>query len=517
MGKRRIEMKKIEDRQKRNVCFTKRRHSLFNKAADLCRLTGADISLLVISPGEKVAQRKQELLAAAEPIATSTTTSTCTVGEMEEDSFLLEDDLEKLLSDAYDDAPNWLPSIDDSGMLFEGLDYDESWLPLGIDTVLVLVGPAILLLLKPAKDAEKSFSCLSLLGSILPYKASFISILPCASYDSYLIGYVNCESKREVIAELKAAGASWIQFDEPKLVMHLDSGELNAFTDAYSQLKSTLSGLNCSDLCTTLQELYPIPPPDRTQEDIPLLQTVRSAKRTTGTAVYVGTRFVKGSGKPMKFLESLMRWLDSLQMKRFNFLSAFFVYIFQLDDGDIICFQKPLPADTMTRCRYPDVHSFLDYVLNRWVVCLNYLEKLKEDDFSLELVARHLGLDDPTKIKLTPHHCCSQQPIAPAIKYHGFDHLSEMLIHHNQKSDILYFEVLDIPPPLLEGLKTLNVSFHHAKKDTVIHRISLPSKSTILEEEKNLGTRDCLVYVYHFTEDASETQKCSVVKTLVCH
>ncbi|RZC84347.1 hypothetical protein C5167_047133 [Papaver somniferum] len=331
MGKRRIEMKKIEDRQKRNVCFTKRRHGLFNKAADLCRLTGADISLLVISPGEKVAQRKQELLAAAEPIATSTTTSTCTVGEMEEDSFLLEDDLEKLLSDAYDDAPNWLPSIDDSGMLFEGLDYDESWLPLGIDTVLVLVGPAILLLLKPAKDAEKSFSCLSLLGSILPYK---------------------------------------------------------------------------------------------TQEDIPLLLTVRSAKRTTGTAV--------------------------------------------------------ITFDNVT-----------------------------------ERVARHLGLDDPTKIKLTPHRCCSQQPIAPAIKYHGFDHLSEMLIHHNQKSDILYFEVLDIPPPLLEGLKTLNVSFHHAKKDTVIHRISLPSKSTILEEEKNLGTRDCLVYVYHFIEDASETQKCSVVKTLV--
>ncbi|KAI3840545.1 hypothetical protein MKW92_010494 [Papaver armeniacum] len=200
MGKRRIEIKKIEDRQKRNVSFTKRRHGLFKKAADLCRLTGADISLLVISPGgnpfsfssssislndlnyrlnntinvkeekvaddertrvsddgfwwnnlnpeeidsiekltalrnqlldvkEKVAQRKQELLAEAEPIATSTTSSTCTVVEMEEDSSLFEDDLEKLLSDSYDDAQNWLPSIDDSGMLFEGLDYCESWLP----------------------------------------------------------------------------------------------------------------------------------------------------------------------------------------------------------------------------------------------------------------------------------------------------------------------------------------------------------------------------------------------------
>ncbi|KAI3877391.1 hypothetical protein MKX03_026448 [Papaver bracteatum] len=91
---------------------------------------------------------------------------------------------------------------------------------LGIDTVPVLVGPvSYLLLSKPAKGAEKSFSCLSLLGSLLPvYK--------------------------EVIAELKAAGASWIQFDEPTLVMDLDAEKLSAFTDAYSQLESTLSGFN---------------------------------------------------------------------------------------------------------------------------------------------------------------------------------------------------------------------------------------------------------------------------------
>ncbi|KAI3906547.1 hypothetical protein MKW98_009455 [Papaver atlanticum] len=123
------------------------------------------------------------------------------------------------------------------------------------------------------------------------------------------------------------------------------------------------------------------------------------------------------------------------------------IELFELDDGDIICFQKPLPADRMTGCRYPDVPSFLEYVLTRWVyvtyflvVCFHYLEKLKEDDFSLELskvltfdnvterIAWHLVLDDPTKIILTPHNCCSQQPIAQAIKYQGFDRLSEMLI-----------------------------------------------------------------------------------------
>lgn len=38
---------------------------------------------------------------------------------------------------------------------------------------------------------------------------------------------------------------------------------------------------------------------------------------------------------------------------------------------------------------------------------------------------------------------------------------------HHQTSDILYYEVLDIPLPELQGLKTLKVAFHHAIKDEV--------------------------------------------------
>ncbi|KAF8396316.1 hypothetical protein HHK36_017931 [Tetracentron sinense] len=91
---------------------------------------------------------------------------------------------------------------------------------LGVDTVPVLVGPvSYLLLSKPAKGVEKSFSLLSLLGNILPFY-------------------------KEVVAELKAAGASSIQFDEPTLVMDLDSHQLQAFTHAYSELESSLFGLN---------------------------------------------------------------------------------------------------------------------------------------------------------------------------------------------------------------------------------------------------------------------------------
>ncbi|CAM8962165.1 unnamed protein product [Rhodiola kirilowii] len=90
----------------------------------------------------------------------------------------------------------------------------------GISTVPVLVGPvSYLLLSKPAKGVEKNFPLLSLLTKILPiYK--------------------------EVIGELKAAGASWIQFDEPTLVKDLDAHQLAAFTEAYAELESSLSGLN---------------------------------------------------------------------------------------------------------------------------------------------------------------------------------------------------------------------------------------------------------------------------------
>nr|QQP23436.1 methionine synthase 2 [Sedum alfredii] len=91
---------------------------------------------------------------------------------------------------------------------------------LGVDTVPVLVGPvSYLLLSKPAKGVEKNFPLVSLLDKILPiYK--------------------------EVIGELKAAGASWIQLDEPTLVKDLDAHQLQAFTQAYSELESSLSGLN---------------------------------------------------------------------------------------------------------------------------------------------------------------------------------------------------------------------------------------------------------------------------------
>ncbi|XP_077249341.1 MADS-box transcription factor 23-like [Tasmannia lanceolata] len=53
MGKRKIEMTKIEKKESRQVCFSKRRKGLFKKASELCILCDAEITVIAFSPGGK--------------------------------------------------------------------------------------------------------------------------------------------------------------------------------------------------------------------------------------------------------------------------------------------------------------------------------------------------------------------------------------------------------------------------------------------------------------------------------
>ncbi|PHU00294.1 Ubiquitin carboxyl-terminal hydrolase 12 [Capsicum chinense] len=358
------------------------------------------------------------------------------------------------------------------------------------------------------------------------------------------------------------------------------------------QLREVSNKANNAELKLYLEvevglDLQPCPPTERTKEDIllffklydPLKEEIR----------YVGQLFVKGSGKPLEIVTKLnelagfspdeeIELFEEIKFEpnvmcepidwKLTFCSS------QLEDGDIICFQKHLQSQTSEQYRFPDVPSFLKYVHNRQVVRFRSLDKPKEEDFSLELsrqnnydevvqgLARRLGLDDPSKIRLTSHNCYSQQPKPQPIKYRGVDRLTEMLVHYNQTSDILYYEVLDIPLPELQCLKTLKVAFYNAAKAEVnIHTIRLPKQSTvddvlnhlktkvelshpdaelrllevfyhkifkifppterienindqywtlraeeIPEEEKNLGPHDRLIHVYHFMKDTTQNQ-----------
>ncbi|KAI4339301.1 hypothetical protein MLD38_024261 [Melastoma candidum] len=358
------------------------------------------------------------------------------------------------------------------------------------------------------------------------------------------------------------------------------------------QLKEVSNKANNAELKLFLEvemglDLKPIPPPEKTKEDILLFFKLYDPAREE--LRYIGRLFVKITSKPIEILTKLNEMagfspdeaIDLFEEikfepnvmcepvdKKFTFRAS------QLEDGDIICFQKSPKVGSGEDYRYPDVPAFMEYVYNRQVVRFRSLEKPKEDEFSLELsklhnyddvverVAHHLGLNDPSKIRLTSHNCYSQQPKPQPIKYRGVDHLGDMLVHYNQTSDILYYEVLDIPLPELQGLKTLKVAFHHATKDeVVIHTIRLPKNSTvgdvinelktkvelshpnvevrllevfyhkiykifpptekienindqywtlraeeIPEEEKNTGPDDRLIHVYHFMKDTSHNQ-----------
>ncbi len=76
----------------------------------------------------------------------------------------------------------------------------------------VLVGPVTYLLLaKPAPEVAADFEPLTLLDRLLPVYA-------------------------EVLADLRAAGAEWVQLDEPALVADRSAAELNAAARAYREL-----------------------------------------------------------------------------------------------------------------------------------------------------------------------------------------------------------------------------------------------------------------------------------------
>lgn len=53
MGRRKIEMKMVKDSSSRQVTFSKRRTGLFKKANELATLCGAEVAIVVFSPGGK--------------------------------------------------------------------------------------------------------------------------------------------------------------------------------------------------------------------------------------------------------------------------------------------------------------------------------------------------------------------------------------------------------------------------------------------------------------------------------
>ncbi|CAA0841356.1 Ubiquitin carboxyl-terminal hydrolase 13 [Striga hermonthica] len=363
-------------------------------------------------------------------------------------------------------------------------------------------------------------------------------------------------------------------------------------TETVGHLRDAFNKVQNADLRLFLElelgpDLQPKTLPDKGKDDILLFFKLYDPEKEV--LRYAGKHFVKSMSKPIDILAKLNEMagyapdedidlyeeikfephvMCELIDKRFTFRSS------QLEDGDIVCFQKSLSAQARQQLRCPDVPTFFEYRHNLQVIHFRSLEKPKEHDFSLQLskldtydevverIAHHLGIDDPSKIRLTSHNSYSQQPKPHPIKYRGVDNLLDMLLHYNQTSDILYYEILDMPLPELQGLRTLKVAFRNASNlEMTIHNVRVPKEGTVSdilddirlkaevshpetelrllevfshriykifpssekietindnywtlraeeipEEERNLGEHDCLIHVYHFMNEENQNQ-----------
>jgi ubiquitin carboxyl-terminal hydrolase 7 len=181
----------------------------------------------------------------------------------------------------------------------------------------------------------------------------------------------------------------------------------------------------------------------------------------------------------------------------------------QLEDGDIICFQRaqtPHPHP-----RFPTVHEFLEYVKHKQEVKFRKLDAPKDEGLTLELsklmtynevcerLAAELQVADAQLLRLTAHNVFSGNPVRcppthflsppcqtnpdrpirnsiwsfPMLticvvgrggaqkpnpfKSNAIDRLSELLTNNQHTSDILYYEVLDLPLAQVEQLKIMKV------------------------------------------------------------
>ncbi|KZV44468.1 hypothetical protein F511_19369 [Dorcoceras hygrometricum] len=261
---------------------------------------------------------------------------------------------------------------------------------------------------------------------------------------------------------------------------------------------------------------------------------------------------------------------------KFRTSAYMLVYVRESDKDKIMCSvaETDIAEHLRERLKREQEEKEQQKKLNLTVVYFRSIEKPKEDEFCLLLsrlatydevtgrVAHHLGVDDPTKIRLTSQDLYTQLPRTDPIEYRGVDNLLQMLLCYSHISNILYYEVLDIPLPELQRLRTLKIAFcRAANNDMDINDLRLPKESTvgdllddlrmmvdlsspnaelrlmkvfmnkilkifapnesimslndkygtfraeeICEEEKNLGPLDCLIRVHHFEAVKIEKQ-----------
>ena len=178
----------------------------------------------------------------------------------------------------------------------------------------------------------------------------------------------------------------------------------------------------------------------------------------------------------------------------------------QLGHGDVVIVQPVVSSAALKsrEVRFESCVEFMQHVKMRQRVKFRDVSNAKEDVLALDLqkdmgydavcsaLAAALGpekCEDPTRLRLTSHNAYNNAPKFPSIAYRGADTLTQMLgpAHGASASDVLYFEVLDMPLPDLERLKSLKISFHgRDTKMTDQVTIRMPRDATVGEALEEL-------------------------------
>ncbi|KAK2794704.1 hypothetical protein FQN52_007474 [Onygenales sp. PD_12] len=133
----------------------------------------------------------------------------------------------------------------------------------------------------------------------------------------------------------------------------------------------------------------------------------------------------------------------------------------EIQDGDIICFQRQLPASEIPpTILYPDARQYYDYLLNRITIKFAPIHPGDSEPFELDLnrkmsydlwtskVGQHLNVD-PTHMRFAPVVLNTGKP-KPFIKRTTTHNLQQILTsqyssygYSVHRTDALYYEILD--------------------------------------------------------------------------
>ncbi|CAM6093173.1 unnamed protein product [Calypogeia fissa] len=303
---------------------------------------------------------------------------------------------------------------------------------------------------------------------------------------------------------------------EPELP-NLDSGQSGAtdsnpfdcanHNDSCLQvLRSTTAGLDSVEITTTADISIRQRPilPSKSKEDLFLLFKLYCPERER--LLYVGGLVVRIGGRPSEILEWLREiagFAPDAEIQLFTENSSKRIDLnltyreSELEDGGVVVYNKILTGKERRSYRCPDVPTFKEHVRNRQTIHFRKVSSPTVDEFCLELsnqdthsdvierVAQHLGLEDGSRVMLYLNDCFLQLPKPLPVDSSS----SSTLLGNAYKNtaSILYFKILDLEPPQLDGSKTLSIAFYGGKGEKLsVHEVELPKRSAVRDAVEKL-------------------------------